>query len=127
MNRRKQKEKRLYPRLNQSLPLKIAANGFDFVTTTRNISCVGTYCHIDKYVPPFTRIMVKLTLPISGLHKEADAQVECKGVIVRTEDELGGGFNIAVFFNEIKESQRQKISQYLSQFLPENSLQHSIN
>lgn len=110
-------DKRRYPRLNQELPVKIAANGFDFVTTTQNISCIGAYCHIDKYVPPFTKILIKLNLP-----KEKE-NVECYGVIVRTEDEAKGGFNIAIFFNKIKEIQRQKIAQYLNRFLPENSLQ----
>ena len=44
--------------------------------------------------------------------------LECKGVVVRTEDEEKGGFNVAIFFNEIKNPQKQKISQYLSQFIP---------
>ena len=32
-----------------------------------------------------------------------------------------GGFNIAVFFNGIKENQRKKIAQYINQFLPKSS------
>ncbi|HLD82488.1 MAG TPA: PilZ domain-containing protein [Candidatus Omnitrophota bacterium] len=116
------KEKRLYQRINSNLPVEIEANGFDFVTTTQNISCVGAYCRIDKYIPPFTRIMVKLRLPMANQQRKSDNQVACYGVIVRTDDELEGGFNIAVFFNEIKDSQRQKISQYLSKFLPKTPL-----
>lgn len=115
------KERRQYPRVEQRLPLKIAANGYDFATTTQNISCLGAYCHVDKYIPPFTKIMVKLTLPIASYDKNDNCSVECKGVVVRTEDEEKGGFNIAVFFNEIKDHQRNKISQYISQFLPQIS------
>jgi len=113
-------EKRRCPRVNQELPVQIIANGYDFVTSTQNISCIGAYCHIDKYVPPFTRIMVKLTLPVNAARtKQTNIDVICKGVIVRTEDEEnGGGFNIAVFFNDIKEAQKQRISSYVSQFLP---------
>ena len=117
MTGKTKKERRLHPRIEQRLPLKIAANGYDFATTTQNISCLGAYCHIDKYVPPFTRIMVKLTLPVMN-NKNDDRNVECKGVVVRAEDEEKGGFNIAVFFNNIKDSQRNKISQYISQLLP---------
>jgi hypothetical protein len=59
--------------------------------------------------------MVRLSLP-GGARKGAD--VECKGVIVRTEDEpRSGGFKIAIFFNAIQNIQRKKISDYLKRFL----------
>ena len=117
MNKNIGAERRQYPRIEQRLPLKIAANGYDFVTTTQNISCVGAYCHLTRYIPPFTRVMVTLDLPIISDNAKIDRIVECKGVIVRTEDKEGG-FNIAIFFNAITESQRNKIAQYVSQFLP---------
>ncbi len=114
-------EKRLYPRLNQKLPVKIAANGYDFATETKNISCIGAYCLIEKYIPPFTKVAVRLTLPLINDKKEQSNNVECKGVVVRTEDnENQNGFNIAIFFNEMKINQRQKISQYLNQILPKS-------
>ncbi len=112
------KDKRLHPRIDQQLPLNVSANGYDFVTQTKNISCIGAYCNIDKYVPPFTRVMVKIQLP-GRSHNQTD--VEAKGVIVRTEDDATGGYNIAIFFNGIKDSPRQKITQYISQFFPECS------
>ncbi|MBP7217104.1 MAG: PilZ domain-containing protein [Candidatus Omnitrophica bacterium] len=112
-------ERRLYPRIDQALPLKIAANGYDLITSTENISCVGAYCYVSKYIPPFTKILAKLTLPLTKKNKINPCTIECKGVIVRTDDEDKGGFKIAIFFNEIKQTQKQKISQYLSQFLPQ--------
>lgn len=114
-------ERRLYPRIRQDFPLKIAANGYDFITTTRNISCVGAYCHIEKYIPPFTKIMIRLTLPITINRVSKNYAIECKGVVVRTEDENEGGFNVAIFFNAIGSHERQKISQYISQLLSQNS------
>lgn len=121
MMSQKAKERRKFPRLEVSLPVKIAANGYDFSTTTQNISCVGTYCRITKYVPPFTRVGIKMNLPIREKKQRRDYQVECKGVIVRSEDESGGGFNIAVFFNEINQNQKKIISRYLNQFLPQDN------
>lgn len=115
------KERRLHPRINHGLPVKIAANGYDFITSTQNISCVGAYCHINKYIPPFTKIMVKLTLPAALKKESKGCKVECKGVIVRSEDEAEGGFNIAIFFNDIKDAERQKISKYISKLLLQNS------
>lgn len=114
----KKSERRIHPRIEHRLPLKVAANGYDFATSTQNLSCLGAYCHIDKYVPPFTRVMIKLSLPISQNAATKFCPVECNGVVVRTEDEEAGGFNIAVFFNRINTEQRKRISQYISQFLP---------
>lgn len=114
-------ERRQYPRLQRILPLKLAANGYDFATSTLNISCVGAYCCINKYVPPFTRVMVKLTLPLAAGNADKNCAVECKGVVVRTEDADRGGFNIAVFFDRINHIQYQKIHQYINQFLPKDS------
>ncbi|MCU0652107.1 MAG: PilZ domain-containing protein [Candidatus Omnitrophica bacterium] len=111
------KERRLHPRLDHTLPLKIAANGYDFVTNTQNVSCLGAYCHIDKYVPPFTKIGIKLNLPLASRSRKKSG-IECNGVIVRTEDATDGGFNIAIFFNRINDNQRKVISNYISQFLP---------
>lgn len=112
-------ERRQYPRIEKSLPLNIAADGYDFVTNTQNVSCIGAYCRVDKYIPPFTKITIKLILPImTNDTKGSNCDIECKGVVVRTEDERDGGFNIAIFFNEIKNGQRKKISQYIDQFLP---------
>ncbi len=118
---KKAAEKRLYPRIKRKLPIQVAANGYDFVTTTKNVSCLGVYCHIKKYVPPFTKVLIKLSLPISVSKVNKNFNINCKGVVVRTEDEKkGNGFNVAIFFNEISEAHRKKINCYLSQFLPYN-------
>lgn len=122
MSRSTKADRRSYPRIKHSLPINIAANGYDFVTNTQNLSCVGAYCHLDKYIPPFTRISVKMILPVMADNKTVHIKVDCKGVIVRSEDEENGGFNIAIFFNGINESQRNKISHYINQFLPKEAL-----
>lgn len=111
-------ERRLHPRLEHSLAVKIAANGYDFSTTTQNISCLGAYCHIDKYVPPFTRIAIKLNLPVATSRGRKEYNVECNGVIVRSDDDTSGGFNVAIFFNRINDNQKKAISKYIGQFLP---------
>lgn len=118
MPRQTSKERRLHPRIAHTLPINLAANGYDFKTSTQNVSCTGAYCCVSKYIPPFTKIAVKMTLPVLTKNKKEEFNVDCKGVIVRTEDENHGGFNIAIFFNDLKDSQRKKISQYINQFLP---------
>ena len=110
------KERRVHPRLAHKLPLNLAVNGYDFSTVSHNISSVGAYCHLDKYMPPFTKISVKLSLPNKGQAGKSTI-VECKGVVVRTEDDTSGGFNLAIFFNQMRQDQRKKIAMYISQFL----------
>ncbi len=110
-------ERRLHPRIYQRLPVNIVANGYDLATSTQNVSCVGAYCHVEKYIPPFTKIAVRLNLPVGSDPQGTSYTVQCKGVVVRTEDCAEGGFNIAVFFNGIADPERQKISRYVNQFL----------
>ena len=62
-----------------------------------------------------------MNLPVAAPEGSKNYSVECRGVVVRTEDVKQGGFNIAIFFNGIRESERQKISEYINQFLPENA------
>lgn len=111
-------DRRQYPRIEHQLPIKVVANGYDFITSTENVSCVGAYCRINKYMPPFTKVKVRLTLPVANAPNNRCYDVECYGVVVRTEDETNGGFNVAIFFNTIKDEQRKKISLYLNQLLP---------
>ena len=114
-------ERRTTPRLNQKLPFKIEAGGYDFSSTTENISCLGAYCKIKKYLPPFTKVMVNLELPVKTKNDCKTYSIGCEGVIVRTEDKNEKDFNIAIFFNHINDSQRKKISEYINQFLPQGS------
>jgi len=115
-------EKRIHPRIDLNLPVHIAANGYAFETTTQNISAAGAYCCIAKYIPPFTKVAIKMSLPIIQRNKKQDCCVECSGVVVRSEDHAKAGFNIAIFFNQIKDTQRKKIAHYINQFLPQESL-----
>lgn len=116
--KRLKEERRLYPRVDTQLPLQIAANGYKFATSTQNVSGSGAYCHIDKYIPPFTKLAIKMLLPVVSENKRKEYNIDCKGVIVRTNDEEQGGFNIAIYFNEMDQNQREKISRYINQFLP---------
>lgn len=108
------KDKRQHPRLFQMLPINVETNGYDFTTSTQNVSCLGAYCTITKYIPPFTRVKVKMSLPVKSRLKKSEASVECEGVVVRSEDSPNGEFNIAIYFNRIAEATRQKLSQYVS-------------
>ncbi len=110
-------DKRQHPRLNHVVPLKVAVGGYDFTTSTQNISCLGAYCHIDKYVPPFTKVAINMDLDIASKKKPKHYNIACKGVIVRSEDASDGGFNIAIFFNDIKGKPKEQIVNYIKELL----------
>ncbi len=118
MLKRSETDRRFSPRIEQSLAVNLCANGYSFATVTENISCTGAYCHINKYIPPFTKLAIKMILPVTLKSKREQFNIECKGVIVRANDGEQGGFNVAIYFHEINERQQQKISKYIHQFLP---------
>ena len=96
-------ERRSYPRVDTVLPLGIKAGDFDIVTSTENISCVGAYCRVDKYLAPLTKLDIVLALN----SRNKNTKVKCRGVVVRTEPDTSlrtkGGYNIAIYFNGISE------------------------
>ena len=112
-------EKRRHPRLNQNIPLKIKLDQSDLATQTINISCTGVYCRIKQPLPLMTKLKVMLFLPLKlKNNKETIKEVSCQGVIVRIEpDNNNGSYNAAIFFNQITESAKEKIAQFVNSHL----------
>jgi hypothetical protein len=107
-------EKRHHPRVENSIPIKITAADADFVTESKNISCSGVYCKIEKFLEPMTKLQILLLLPMRKAGKVATKKISCGGVVVRTENILQeAGFNTAIFFNDI----RSKDSRTLAEFV----------
>ncbi|MDD5005614.1 MAG: PilZ domain-containing protein [Candidatus Omnitrophica bacterium] len=107
-------EKRRYPRAERNLPIKIKNEDFDIVTETKNISCTGTYCQVDRYIPPFTKIKATILLP--SKMKNNSSYINCEGVVVRVEkkgNNLEIQYNIAVYFNEISKINMLKIDRFV--------------
>jgi c-di-GMP-binding flagellar brake protein YcgR len=110
-------ERRRYPRIKKILPLKVSTDEYDISTETHNLSCIGAYCTVDRYIPPMTKLSILLFLPKD---KKDYTKISCKGVVVRTEKQSLKKYNIAIFFNEISESQKNKILKYTEKYLPKD-------
>lgn len=106
-------EKRRYPRIKKKLSLKLESKEFDIVTEAENISASGAYCRIEKYLALFTMLDISLFLS----SKDRAERIDCKGVVVRIEENLDKTYNIAIYFNEIREMDQEKISQYVDYYL----------
>lgn len=115
INPKKAAERRRYPRIKREIPLKIKYDNYDTVGQTRDISCIGTYCTVNKHIPLFSKISIILLLPLNNPGKNDYCSVRCKGAVVRVErnPQDDNEYNVAIYFNEISRSGRAKLAQYV--------------
>lgn len=109
-------ERRRFPRLFKNIAIKLKDKDIDFVTETKNISCLGAYCQIDSYLPILTKIKITLLIPKSKSSKTAK-HFTCEGTIVRIErsnDPLElNKYNVAIYFNQISKTDMKLIDRYV--------------
>jgi hypothetical protein len=116
-NQKKYKEKRRQPRTKKSIHFKLKTGDSTITTESINLSCIGAYCRVNKHIPYMTNLKIIIALP-SGNQEDGIEYVECNGVVARVEkaltDNNGGNIhNIAIFFNEIKDSAKEKIARFI--------------
>lgn len=112
----KNEERRRFPRIFKNIAIKLKDKEVDFVTETKNISCLGAYCQIDNYLPILTKIRITLLIPKSKNLKTAK-HLTCEGTIVRIErsnDPLEPNkYNVAIYFNQISKNDIKLIDEYV--------------
>jgi hypothetical protein len=115
------KEKRLHPRISGALPIKISTDSnIDLVTETNNVSASGAYCAVDKPIEEMTKLTIILLVPIRKNTVKSVKKIICKGVVVRkthVADNDGHPYWIGIFFNDIKESDRKILHNYIHNVL----------
>ena len=88
-----------------------------------DISCNGISCKVGEYIPEMTRLEIILILPSvcdsEGIITSLPQEVKCEGVVIRVEEEreVDGTtfYNTAIFFDNIREDERQKILGFVLQ------------
>jgi len=113
-------EHRKHPRINERLQFKLKTNHFHIVTETINLSCIGAYCQVNKYIPLMTGLEIALALPHVDEECEID-YVECNGLVVRVEKvsfdvNTRNAYNIAIYFSEIEDSEKQMIESFVERY-----------
>ena len=107
-------ERRRHPRLDNNVPVKISCEDFDLVTETRNLSCSGAYCQVNKFLEPMTKLKIHLLLPLKKKDKVTTKKITCDGVVVRAESQPGDSrFNIAIYFSEMPIKDRKCLAEYI--------------
>lgn len=119
MNSNERVERRRYPRVKSEIPLKIKYDNYDAIGKTCDISCIGAYCTVNKYIPLFSKISIVLLLPLRNPERTNVCSVRCKGAVVRVKKNPQSvtEYNIAIYFNELSLPGKTKLSQYVQQQL----------
>ena len=118
MNEKGRIEQRRHPRVDNNIPLKICTPEADLVTETRNISCSGVYCRVNKFLDPMNKIQITLLVPVKRSGKATTKKIICGGVVVRTENIPGeDGFNTAIFFNDIHPRDSRMLASFVDSII----------
>lgn len=122
-----EKDRRRHLRVDKNVAIKLKDQDADFVTETKNLSCIGAYAQIDTYIPILTKLKVTLLLPRQRNAKEA-RHITCEGTVVRVERtgaaEEPNKYNIAIYFNEISKNDMRHIDAYVKNQIPSHPLLH---
>ncbi|MCP4653506.1 MAG: PilZ domain-containing protein [Candidatus Omnitrophica bacterium] len=109
-------DRRKYPRIVTSLPVKLADSDYDILTETKNVSASGVYCCINKPIEPMTKLNIVLLVPIKKNTKKDVKKINCQGVVVRNiyvKDNGNSAYHIGIFFNDITDRDKKTLSSYL--------------
>ena len=107
-------ERRRHLRLEKSIPIKISSGDMDIVTETKNLSCSGAFCLVDKFITPMTKLNVHLLLPLKRNNKMVSKRIHCEGVVVRSESAVDqDSFQTAIFFSDISSKDSQVIHEFV--------------
>lgn len=107
-------ERRRAPRVAKELPLTLTDHVGELSAVTRDISASGAYCTLRRHIPAMTKLQIHVALPGSSA-------VACEGVVVRVEPAKPipsqSSYHVAIFFNEISETNRARLSQFVQDHL----------
>ncbi len=107
-------EKRRHKRINSRLPLKLREGDFDLITETKNVSCSGAYCEVNRYLPPLTKVEITLVFPTGQGETET---ISCEGIVVRTDHmPYSNGTNhycVAIYFSNINKADMSKLNHFV--------------
>ena len=109
--------------MTKNVSLRLSQQNFDAITETKNLSENGTYCSVSRYIEPLTKLKLMILIPkVSKKNKNATYKIECEGIVVRVEktEDHKKPYNIAIYFNEIKERDKTRIASYVEHHLAHN-------
>ncbi len=110
-------ENRGHPRFILMLPLEISFGGFCLQTKTKNISCSGVYCEVDRFIPKGTQVKVSMRVSLTIDRRKVKKVINCPARVIHIypPDPRGDvNYNIGIEFLNLKESDRDLLLKYIS-------------
>jgi hypothetical protein len=106
-------ERRREPRANIDLPITIALPDGEHEARLRDVSKGGVCFYLDRRIPEMTMLRLELNLPTEA--GELPQRVSGAGVVVRclALSPQVDHYEIAVFLNDITESNRERLEEYV--------------
>ncbi|MBI3991432.1 MAG: PilZ domain-containing protein [Candidatus Omnitrophica bacterium] len=121
MTEHPQIERRKHPRVKVEFSGNLSHDANVIPATTKDISCSGACCVVDKHIKPMTRVEVTLVVPGKGKPRN----IKCQGVVVRCEplEKLNGKglCRIGIYFVDIGRQEQEYINRYIQQAISESS------
>jgi hypothetical protein len=111
-------ENRKEHRFKAVLPISVTCAGSLIKSNTSNLSRLGTYTEIDRWVPPGENVEVALELPAYTDDSSLTGQVKCTGSIFRSvpleRGSSGQNYGVGIFFTGFSSHQHQeKLSRFI--------------
>ncbi len=111
-------ERRRHPRATIDCPVTIQLEDGPHKARLRDVSRAGVCFFLEQRVPEMTILRMDLSLPVEG---DQNLQIEGSGVVVRCQ-QIGPHvehFEVAVFLNDMTESNREALEGYVNANSPE--------
>src|SRR5262245_58710832 len=114
-------ERRRHARVPADIELRCEQGGRSGVAHVRDISASGVRCVTDRAMPLMTQVGLILQIPGAGTPRE----IVCRGAVVRSgpiggADGATGGFETAIFFTDVTESDRVWLEEFVASGLRRN-------
>ncbi|MFH1061417.1 MAG: PilZ domain-containing protein [Candidatus Omnitrophota bacterium] len=115
-NNDKKADNRKHPRFILVLPLQISTEDFTLNTTSKNISCAGVFCYIDRFIPINTSVNVSMKLYYLVDGQKVQRTVKCNAKVVRidsSENRESGTCRVGIAFDQIAGEDREILIKYI--------------
>ncbi|MBI3331126.1 MAG: PilZ domain-containing protein [Candidatus Omnitrophica bacterium] len=106
-------ERRQAPRVEERVWLALRGATTDLRAETKNLSTIGAYCVLDRFLAPMTKLRVEFELP-DGARR---VRIRGEGAVVRVEPIIDsaerGRYHVGIFFTEMSDENRAAISRFV--------------
>ena len=114
-------ERRQAPRVTERVWLALRGEATDLRAETKNLSTIGAYCVLDRFLSPMTKLQLEFELP-NGARR---VRIRVEGAVVRVEPIVDsaerGRYHVGIYFTEMSDQDRAAISRFVRQQLAARS------